>query len=355
MHKSLLPGAVGLALLLSGCGPAASLATDEPTQAPVTLKPTPAPTAIPPTPTRRPPDPAAIAAAYPRVDSSTSAHPLQMLVACHIVDVKCEWMGGPEEQSEFPLLFPDPTRRVVPDPDFIGLPEDVQWLRELWPSGTHGAWSKLIDGSVDFILVARQPSEDEMRTANERGVELDVQPVALDAFVFLVNTENPVEDLTLDEVRGIYTGGITGWGEVGGTEAAIQAYQRDPTSGSQVLMETLVMKDAQMVDAPTLILETMMGPINAISEDPYGIGYSVYFYATSIFPAEAVKLIAIDGVFPNSDTIATREYSLTTEVYAAVRADAPDDSPAVMLRDWLLTAEGQAIVEESGYVPIAPG
>ena len=168
----------------------------------------------------------------------------------------------------------------------------------------------------------------------------------------LIRLSDAEDDLTLQEARDIYTGDITDWSEVGGPASPIQAYQRNPTSGSQVLMETLVMQGAPMVDAPSLILETMMGPVNAISEDRWGIGYSVYFYATSIFPAAQVKLIAIEGVEPSAANIAAQAYPLTTEVYAVVRADMPAGSTALMLRDWLLTEEGQAVVEESGYVPI---
>jgi phosphate transport system substrate-binding protein len=100
-----------------------------------------------------------------------------------------------------------------------------------------------------------------------------------------------------------------------------------------------------------MIFPGMMGPINAISSDPQGIGYSVYFYASFMLPDENVKLLGIEGVVPTSETIANREYSLGTEVYTVVRADMPTDSTAVMLRDWLLTADGQETVEESGYVP----
>ncbi len=101
-----------------------------------------------------------------------------------------------------------------------------------------------------------------------------------------------------------------------------------------------------------MIFPGMMGPINAISSDSQGIGYSVYFYASYMLPDENVKLLGIEGVDPTSETIASREYPLVTEVYAVVRADMPIDNSAVMLRDWLLTDDGQDAVKESGYVPI---
>lgn len=117
-------------------------------------------------------------------------------------------------------------------------------------------------------------------------------------------------------------------------------------------MESLVMRGASMIESPDMILDSMMGPINAIGDDPLGIGYSVYFYAAFIFPHERVKMIAVDGVHPTSENIADRSYPLTTEVYAVIRGDAHQESAARLLLDWLQTAEGQAAIAESGYVPI---
>ena len=200
--------------------------------------------------------------------------------------------------------------------------------------------------------MARAPSEDELQAADDAGITLEVHPVALDAFVFLVNAENPIYDLTLEEIRAIYTGEMTQWSQLGDYEGAIQPYQRNRNSGSQELMESLVMRGRPMIDSPDMMLMSMMGPINAISEDPYGIGYSVYFYATNIFPHEQVKTIAIDGVYPNSENISDHSYPLTTEVYAVVRADTPSQSTARLLLDWLLTEEGQETIAQSGYVPL---
>ena len=320
--------------------------TEEPAAPPTPSEVLPAPTSTP----EVKPDLALIAADYPTVDGSTSAHPLQVLLACKLLGVPCVWEADP-----FTSL-----RRIAPDPAYEGSPRLVQTIFNIQHSGTHGSYMSLIEGNADLILVARPPSKDELKAARENGTTLDVRAVALDAFVFLLNVENPVDSLRLETVQDIYTGRIANWAEVavvegqgGDVRGQINAYQRNPSSGSQELMETLVMRGEPMIDAPDMILETMMGPVNAIAEDPLGIGYSVYYYAMFIFPHEQVKLIDIDGVNPTSDTVAKRAYPLTTEVYAVVRDDMPQDSTAIMLRDWLLTEEGQAVIEESGYVPIS--
>ena len=313
---------------LSACGPGKPSVV-------VTL-----PTDVTPGPT---PDVAVIARDYPRVDGSTSAHPLQVLIACTLLDVPCTWT----DQS---FLGPTSERRIGPDL-FDTFTENGEIVANIWHNGTHSAYVNLINKDTDFIIVARMPSDDEIRQAGLRGVKLDIRPVALDAFVFLSHVDNPVKSLTLDQIRDIYTGKTTTWDELGGI-GEINAYQRNPNSGSQELMDDLVMQGRRMVDAPDMIFPGMMGPINAISNDPQGLGYSVYFYASFMLPDENIKLLGIDGVVPTSETIASGDYLLATEVYAAVRADMPTDSTAVMLRDWLLTDDGQDAVEESGYVPI---
>jgi len=111
------------------------------------------------------------------------------------------------------------------------------------------------------------------------------------------------------------------------------------------------MKSTPMVNAPDLVLLKMIAPFYAISEDPLGIGYSVFYYEENMAPNEYIKLIAVDGVQPTLGSIKNKEYPLTTEVYSVVRADSSLSSLAVHLRDWLLTPEGQELVAQSGYAP----
>lgn len=282
---------------------------------------------------------------YPKVDGSTSTYPMQIQIACNILGIRCEWHdAGPFE----------PTRRIGPDPLFTDPGGAVDRIYELWHSGTHGAYMNLISGESEFILVARPPSDDELAAAKQAGMAFDVRPVALDAFVFLAHSDNPVESISLSDLRAAYTGEITNWMELGGIPGSLHTYQRNQNSGSQELMEKLVMRGMQMIDSPEMILESMMGPIHAISEDPLGLGYSVYFYAKHIFPHEQVKILAVDGIFPTPETIANRSYPLSTEVYAVIRDGTPGDHPAGILFDWIQSEGGQAAVAQSGYVPFYP-
>lgn len=282
-----------------------------------------------------------LAAGYPTVDGSTSALPLQRTIACEIYAIECGWAEA---------LWPNTPRMIAPVNQEVSHP-----VNDLWHSGTHDAYENLISGETDLILVARQPSDSELADAAETGVELYVRPVALDAFVFLANVNGPASDLSLETIRAIYSGRITHWDQAvpGAVSEPITTYKRNENSGSQELMESLVMKGIPMVETSTLlILPTMMDPINMLSSDRFGIGYSVYFYAEHIFPAPGVRLLAVDGVTPTAETIGNGTYPLTAEVYVAIRGDEPSGSSASHLRDWLLTEDGQETVAKSGYVPL---
>jgi len=270
---------------------------------------------------------------YPSVDGSTSTHPLAVQIASSVLGIEAEWMDE---------IFGDGSKRL--------------YLLESEPSifhnGTHGSYENLIDGDADLILVARLPSDDELTAAGDAGVTLEPQAVANDAFVFIANTSNPVTGLTTDQIRSVYTGATTHWGDLGGSDVTITPYTRNDNSGSQELMRDLVMGDRVMVDAEDMMLLSMMGPISAITQNANGIGYSVYYYEQFMAPNDSLQLLAIDGVLPTSETISDGSYPYATEVYAVIRDNEPPTSTAHRVYDWLLTDAGQSAIAESGYVPL---
>lgn len=214
----------------------------------------------------------------------------------------------------------------------------------------------LVSGEADLLLVAR-PAEEAFAYADEMGVELEMRPIGVDALVFLTGEENPVDGLTQQQAVGIYAGEITNWQEVGGADAEIIAYQRNKTAGSQVMMENVVMDGEPMMDAPMEYRPSEMGElvdeVASYRNSASAIGYSVYYYVTEMYLREGVKLLAIDGVTPSNETIASGEYPYTQYNYAVIRADEPENSPARQLFDFLTTPEGKALMAAQGYVPAA--
>lgn len=214
----------------------------------------------------------------------------------------------------------------------------------------------LVSGEADLLLVAR-PAQEAFDYAEDMGVELEMRPIGVDALVFLTSDKNPVDSLTQQQAVGIYTGAITNWKEVGGADAEIVAYQRNETSGSQVMMENVVMDGQPMTDAPKEYRPSEMGAlvdeVASYRNSADAIGYSVYYYVTEMYLREGVKLLAIDGVAPSNETIASGEYPYTQYNYAVIRKDEREDSPARQLFDFLTTPEGKALMAAQGYVPAA--
>lgn len=238
--------------------------------------------------------------------------------------------------------------------------EDINF--DAYPfSKTHQAYEKLIQDQVDIILVT-SPSEEELALAKSKGVELEVIPVVREGFVFYVNTDNPVTNLSAEQIQNIYSGKITNWKDVGGEDTTITPYQRPVNSGSQTGMLDLVMKDKPLMAAPKENLaETMAQIVNLVSSFDNGkdaIGYSYYYYATTMYQtidaevAGRIKLLGIDGIQPTVETIKNRTYPFTTSYYMVINKADGEDSTARKLANQMLSTRGQQVALQAGYVPV---
>ena len=220
-------------------------------------------------------------------------------------------------------------------------------------SKTHNAYVNLINGDADLIL-ATYPSEDEKNLAKEKGIELEIVPIVKEAFVFFVNTDNPIENLTLEQVQDIYSGKIKNWKEVGGENEKIIPYQRPENSGSQSGMLSLVMKGKKMMTPTTeTISQTMADIVDVISDYTNGknaIGYSYYYYATTMYTTDKMKLLAINGIDPTYENIKTGLYGIQTAYYAVIRKDEEQNSDARKLLNAMKSERGQNVAKEAGYV-----
>lgn len=220
-------------------------------------------------------------------------------------------------------------------------------------SKTHNAYVNLINGDTDLILVT-YPSEDEQELAKEKGVELEIVPIVKEAFVFFVNKENPVSNLTLEQIQNIYSGKITNWKEVGGANAQILAFQRPTNSGSQSGMLELVMKGIKMMEPTTETIASGMADIIDVISDynnkDTAIGYSYYYYVSTMYTSDTMKLLGVNGVEPTYDNIKNGLYSIQTAYYAVIRKDEPENSDARKLLNEMKSERGQNVAKEAGYV-----
>jgi ABC-type phosphate transport system substrate-binding protein len=218
--------------------------------------------------------------------------------------------------------------------------------------GTDPSYHQLAEKTADLLVVYTAADA----TAEELDIEntMDIREIGLDALVFITNEDNPVDSLTGDQVRDIYSGKITNWKEVGGQDQEIVAFQRPELSGSQTLMLELMMKDTQMAEPlEETISETMGDIINDIAaydNSANAIGYSVYYYAKNMFTQPGLKFIAVDGVLPSNETINSGEYGYTKPFYGVLPLEPTAEASALLT--YLLTPEGQQMLEDCGYVPI---
>ena len=220
---------------------------------------------------------------------------------------------------------------------------------------TSNAWSNIANGNVDILLVY-EAAEDTKAYLETVGTKLEVTPVGRDALVFINNEQNPVDNLTQAQLIDIYTGKVTNWNEVGGEDLDIIPYQRVATSGSQSLFMKLLMKDIVPMDAPMELRPAEMGmlidELARYNNEGNALGYSVFYYANYMYQQPGLRMIAVDGVQPSDETIADGSYPLLNEYYVVIRADEPEDSPARLLRDWILSDEGSAAIVKAGYIPM---
>lgn len=204
------------------------------------------------------------------------------------------------------------------------------------------------------IFFGAYPSEGQIEAARLNKTEFVYTPIGYDAFVFFVHKNNPIDNLTTEQVRAIYSGEITNWSEVGGKNEEISAYQRNPGSGSQSMLIRF-MDGKEIMEAPSEMVDTMMsGIIEQVSDyrsKPGSIGFSFRYYVEGIIKNPDIKLLSIDGVAPTVENIKNGRYPITASLYA-VTYEGNHNKNVEKLIDWILSEEGQEIIEKTGYVGI---
>ena len=229
-------------------------------------------------------------------------------------------------------------------------------------SGTNTAYDDLISGEVDVIFVA-QPSASQQQAAEQAGLRLHLTPIGREAFVFFVNSQNPVTDLTFEQVAGIYAGEITNWRAVGGRNAAIRAYQRPEGSGSQTGLQMVMRTAGKPIMEPRMedVAGSMGGIISRVAayrNHENAIGYTYRFYANDMVANDQIRLLSLNGILPTRETIRDGSYPIASQFYAVtcspIGSPAPQETnPALgAFLDWCQGPQGQWLVEAVGYVAL---
>jgi len=217
----------------------------------------------------------------------------------------------------------------------------------------------LINGTTDIANASRAIKGSEMDKAKQAGYYPEEFKVALDSLAIVVNKANSVNELTLKQVMGIYTGRINNWNEVGGANQPILRYSRESSSGTyQFLKENILNNQDYAPDCQTMPGTSAIA--NAVSKDPAGIGYggAAYYVAQSELKilsikkddkSEAVNPVTGDGKVDYEATWSGK-YPIWRYLYMYTPFKPKGEIKAYM--DWIMGPEGQKIVEEIGYVPL---
>lgn len=214
----------------------------------------------------------------------------------------------------------------------------------------------LINGTVDIANASRQMKPEERETALENGSDPFEIVIARDAIAIIVNLENPVDQLTLQQLSAIYSGEIENWLEVGGEDRPIVRLSRETNSGTHVyfLDEVIRLGDDEnktLFAQNTLLLPSSEGIGAEIRQNPNAIGYDGLGYVTDEMKVIAVASSADDPfIFPSAETVNSGQYPIARDLYMYTNGE-----PVGFIKeylDWILSADAQDIVTELGFVPI---
>ena len=198
---------------------------------------------------------------------------------------------------------------------------------------TRGAYKGIVDGDIDIAFCAK-PSNEQVQYGLDKGVELELTPIGREAFVFLVNKNNPVDNLTMDQLKDIYSGKITNWKDVGGANRPINVVQRNKGSGSQTSLEKLFGEN---------IASNFFGPLGA------SIGFSFRFYVEELTKHGHIKMLEVNGVYPDRNNVQSNAYPIVSNFFAVTRKGETNPNVQKVL-DFVLSPTGQSIIDEVGYV-----
>lgn len=233
------------------------------------------------------------------------------------------------EAEEFMIAYPEKSVTVTGGGSGVGI-------------------AALIDGEVDIATASREMKADEIEAAKANGINPVEHTIAIDGISVIVNPNNPVSELTFDQLRGIYNGSISNWKDVGGEDSPIAVISRDSSSGTyEYFKEAVLLGDEYRPDA--LTQPATGGIVGEVSQNPNAIGYIGVAYLD-----ESIKALSLDGgngsEYPSSENIISGAYPLSRPLYFYT-----DGEPSGLTKefiDYVMSEDGQSLVLEIGYFPI---
>jgi len=213
-------------------------------------------------------------------------------------------------------------------------------------SGSGNGAKALINGVCDVADMSRFMKENEFKAAVEKGVLPVATVVAMDGLPIIVHPSNPVRNLTVDQIRGIYTGKYTSWREVGGPDVKIVKVSRDTNSGTYETFESLVMK-GERIAADAEYVGSNGAVRQRVQSTPAAIGYAGLGFVDG-----SVKAISVNGIYPDRATVSSGRYPIARPLFMFTNGYPELGTHLHAFLTLYLTQHGQEIVEDIGYVPV---
>jgi phosphate transport system substrate-binding protein len=210
----------------------------------------------------------------------------------------------------------------------------------------------LINGTTDIAESSRPMKDTEKnQVQDKRGVPAVEFAVALDGLAVYVHDRNPIQELTLEQLKRIYTGVVKNWKDLGGNDERIILYGRENSSGTYAYFKEHVLENADYYPT-TQTLPGTAAVINAVSKDARGIGYGGIAYLKGVKALKVKKDAKTPGVEPTLENVQKNIYPISRFLYFYLAGQPKDQMKR--LTDWILSADGQAVVNDVGYYPLTP-
>ena len=213
-------------------------------------------------------------------------------------------------------------------------------------SGSGNGAKSLVNNTCDVAAMSRPMKDSEFKAAADKGNQPVAHVVALDGLPILVHPSNPVQDLTVEQVRKIFLGEISNWKEIGGPDKTIVTISRDTNSGTYETFAKLVMKK-QKIGGNCEYVGSNGAIRQRVQSTPAAIGY-----AGLGFVDKTVKALKINGIYPSAETVQTGEYPVARPLFMYTNTYPKLGSTLYQFMTIHLTEDGQEMVEEIGFVPV---
>ena len=214
----------------------------------------------------------------------------------------------------------------------------------------------LINGTVGIANASRKISADETKQAEAKGIKPVEHIIARDAIAVIVNPENPVSQLTLQQISDMYSGKISNWKDVGGDNRPIVRLSRETNSGTHVYFLETVLRlgdknNKTFFSTNTLLLPSSEGIVNELRQNPNAIGYDGLGYVPKDLKTIAIAQKAGEAyILPSVATVNDKTYPIARDLYMYTAGEATGAIKDYL--DWIVSTEAQQIVSKLGFVPI---